>query len=214
MATTLWRSEPQYCGHVADGWYQAADGRLQYRPAPDLEDLRRRLDKLIGDEPPTLVRAVAIGSVLPMQEQIEQVIGELNKAPRDELREWRALGGTVDVIAGADARRHPKSPINIIAGPHCGGWYSHFQKRIVVAADSRIQPPVIALHELGHGIDHIHQLSQTRYWQNAIGRPDPGHNGNGMGEQFAESFGRYYHGEDTLATLSREVQEFFRETFT
>jgi len=178
---------------VSDGWH-LADGKLCYMPPP-------------------LVRAVAIGSLLPRREQIDHVIAELAKAPQDELREWQRLGGVVDVIAGADARRHPKSPVNIIAGAHCGGWYSLGQQRIVVAADSPIQPPVVTLHEFGHALDASHALSTGSYWRSVIGGPDRAE-AFGLGEQFAESFGRYYHGDDTRRMLPWEVQEYFQRTIT
>ncbi len=167
MSTALFRSQPKYQGFVSDGYFQTPDGRVHYRPAPDVDATRGRLAGLLGDlpaDPPAgpLVRLVPIDGRLPGLRQAAVIEAEAFKAPPRVLTAFRSRGGVVDVVAG-NASLHPAYE-GVNRGRQVNGFCAWGAKPplIVVSADGA---PDDVLHEFGHYVDRGYRFSDSDTWK-------------------------------------------------
>ena len=231
MSTTL--SEPKYVGHVSDGWFLDSQGRLHYR-APDVDVTRGRLHALLGDLPDDgpagpLIRLVAIDGVAPSLMRAAAIERELSKAPPRVLAVFRSRGGTIDIVPGEDASRHPQCGQRPPPGKIVRGWCSRgeAQPLIVVAVAG---DPRAVLHELGHWHDRSDRFSGLSEWQRIVAADrmrgtrlefhggyeflfDDGHNGKrSPREAYAEAFAMFFSGPETRRRLTRAMREFIAKT--
>lgn len=133
-ARRSWRSEPRYDGHCADGWYQGLDGRFHFRPPDaDVDQARKRLALLLDGLPAAAapsIRPVAAYGTLPSDSEVDVMRRELAKLPpnvAEELNGWQ-----IEIVSGADARRHPDTGLSLVR-VQCSGWCSWRRKLIAVA---------------------------------------------------------------------------------
>jgi hypothetical protein len=211
----LWRTQPKYEGLCSDGWYQTPDGRIHFRPNPDVDLAKAKLFVLLeADDLPLrpLITTVPIDGRLPTAEQVAGVAAAVLTAPPRVVAAFRQAGGQIQVVAGQCASIHPLFPRDkrIPAGMLAAGFHSRQPPLIVVAAAA---DPRTVLHELGHRVDG--PLSGCRFsesitWQQVGGQVarlcgfTPYH--STKGESFAQFFAEWCKGAELPVEAARLVR--------
>jgi hypothetical protein len=147
------------------GFFLDGCGYEFFDPPADPEDVRRRLDALLGDvEPPAIVRAVAIDGRLPSVEQLAAVERELQKAPAKVLADFREHRGQVEVVPHGRVSDHPVAKLCRHTGRSFGFCVQgpKFTPLIVVEAD---EDAGTTLHELAHFVDRGNRFSGLPEWR-------------------------------------------------
>ena len=101
-APTIWRTRPQYTGHVADGYYLDSAGRLRYEAQPDVDLAKARLFVLdLDDLPPVpAVLPVEIGGKWPNPRNVAAIRQAVDCIPLAFRSKWRDAGGRIEVLPG------------------------------------------------------------------------------------------------------------------
>ena len=182
-------------------------------------------------DPPAgpLIRLVPIDGRLPGLRQAAAIEREAAKAPSRVVAAFRASGGTIDIVPGEDASRHPQCGQRPPPGKIVRGWCSRgeAQPLIVVAVAG---DPRAVLHELGHWHDRSDRFSGLSEWQRIVAADrsasddlqtladlssfaNDGYNGKrSPREAYAEAFALFYSGDETRRRLTRAMREFIERT--
>jgi len=152
-------------GWFLDGWgYEFHDPD----PAEPLDLARARLFLLTLDEaptppapPPPGVYAVEVGGRWPRPENVAAIRRAVDAIPYRYRGPWLAKGGRLEIIAGSNARIHPKGSAHL--GPALG-WY-HLGGTLCVVAGDHPDAAQTSLHEVGHAIDYaLGGVSRRPQW--------------------------------------------------